>query len=106
MSDWMTGTRLKHPQNKQETRQQNCRIGWLNIFLLSQADLIVRMGDGGVQAQGGHGVNLIFSPFLHSPWRWGSACQIKSHSSVFPPYCHVYSSELWVPTTSGNSQKG
>lgn len=30
-------------------------IGWPDIFLLSQADLIVRMGDRGVQAQGSVG---------------------------------------------------
>lgn len=85
VSDWMTATRLKAPQNKQEMRHQNCGIGWPNIFLLSQADLIVRWVTEEFRPKGVTGSTLFSHPGFPGLWRWGSACQIKSHSWVSPP---------------------
>lgn len=52
LSDW---TALRALQRKQEAYAVVSAVGWPHCFSLSEADLIVKMGDGGVQAQGSVG---------------------------------------------------
>lgn len=67
----------------------NCEGGW-------------RRGSG----PGVTGSTLFSHPGFLGPWRWGSACQIKSHSQVSLPAVMYIHRSSGVPSTSENSQKG
>lgn len=81
-------------------------VGWPRCFLLSEADLIVKMGDGGVQAQGSVGQPYFLTLDSRARGDGGQRVKLNLIPGFPPPRCHVYSSELQVPSTSGNSQKG
>lgn len=57
LPDWMVAVHLTEPQCEQETREAFAAspLSWPDCLLLSEADLIVKVGDRGVQAQGSVG---------------------------------------------------
>lgn len=63
LPDWAISVCLTVLQRKQAAAMSP--IGWPDCLLFSEADLIVRVGDGGVQAQGSVG-----QPYFLTPASW------------------------------------